>query len=117
MGTRVLVSAQSGIPGAGYQQSVGGKRTAAPAPEAPAQSSKPGLFAPKGEKALYKAIKAQDAAAIRAIGMEHEDYRLISYSLADLMLLDEDFGSAESPLDEAFAQGAIQPRSNSPRSI
>src|SRR3954452_21071810 len=63
---RRTVSAGSGIvPGVYYQKSVSGKgasranfRASAPAPP-PAASKKPGMFAPKGEKELYKAVKAQ----------------------------------------------------------
>jgi hypothetical protein len=29
------------------------------------------LFAPKGEKQLYKAVKAQDTQAIKQVGAEH----------------------------------------------
>ena len=45
------------------------------------------MFAPKGEKELYKAVKAQDAQAIKRVGDEHPDFRLPSYSLAGLMML------------------------------
>lgn len=88
---RRTVSAGSGvIPGVYYQKSVSGKgasRAAAPPASAPIAPKKPGLFAPKGEKQLYKAIKAQDAEAIKRAGAEHPDFRLPSYSLAGLMLL------------------------------
>ena len=49
------------MPGAYYQKSSGGGRSRAAAPQvAPPSPKKPGLFAPKGEKELYKAIKVQD---------------------------------------------------------
>jgi len=104
---RRTVSAGSGvIPGVYYQKSVGGGkgRRAAPAPAPAAKPTKPGLFAPKGEKELYKAIKAQDVQAIRRVGDEHPDFRLASYSLAGLMLL-EDAPQSKRLLDVAFATG------------
>ena len=44
-----------------------------PPPAAP----KPGLFAPKGEKELYKAVKAQDIQAIKGVGVYFADFRLL----------------------------------------
>jgi tetratricopeptide (TPR) repeat protein len=61
------------------------------------------MFAPKGEKELYKAIKSQDVAAIRRAGDEHVNFRLASYSLAGLMMLESDPAQAKSLLDVAFA--------------
>jgi hypothetical protein len=69
---RRTVSAGSGVvPGVYYQKSVSGKGSrggsssaaataAAAAQPAPVAPKKPGMFAPKGEKQLYKAIQAQD---------------------------------------------------------
>jgi hypothetical protein len=109
---RRTVSAGSGvIPGVYYQKSVSGKgssRGASPAtaPQStPVAPKKPGLFAPKGEKELYKAIQAQDVQAIKQVGAEHPDVRLPSYSLAGLMLLTSEPTEAEWLLGEAFATG------------
>jgi tetratricopeptide (TPR) repeat protein len=112
---RRTVSAGSGVvPGVYYQKSVSGKgsrggsspATAASAAQpAPVSSKKPGMFAPKGEKQLYKAIQAQDAQAIKQAGAEHPDFRLPSYSLAGLMLLTSEPKEAEQLLGEAFASG------------
>ena len=111
---RRTVSAGSGvIPGVYYQKSVSGKGSSragsrasalgpAPAPVAP---KKPGMFAPKGEKQLYKAIQAQDVQAIKQAGTEHPDFRLPSYSLAGLMLITSEPKEAEQLLGEAFATG------------
>jgi tetratricopeptide (TPR) repeat protein len=66
---------------------------------------KPGLFAPKGEKELYKAIKAQDVKAIKSVGVYHKNFLLPSYSLAGLMLLTDEPKEAEQLLSEAFATG------------
>jgi tetratricopeptide (TPR) repeat protein len=105
---RRTVSAGTGVPGVYYQKSVGGvnpsrgpSRAAAPLPAA--KPTKPGMFAPKGEKELYKAIKSQDVAAIRRAGDEHVNFRLASYSLAGLMMLESDPAQAKSLLDVAFA--------------
>jgi len=107
---RRTVSAQSGIPGVTYQKSVasgrprtGGSRSAQQ--PAPPTRKKPGLFAPKGEKQLYKAIKAQDVQAIKQVGDEHPDFRLPSYSLAGLMMLTIEPAEAERLLGEAFGTG------------
>ena len=111
---RRTVSAGGGvIPGVHYEQSVGGGRrraqsrgrAAAPEHVAPPAPRKPGLFAPKGEKQLYKAIKGQDVQAIKQVGEEHSDFRLASYSLAGLMLLNDDGETAKRLLEGAFATG------------
>lgn len=111
---RQTVSAGSGIvPGVYYQKSVGGGRSrgggsrsgAAAQHVAPPTPRKPGLFAPKGEKQLYKAIKAQDVQAIKQVGVEHPDFRLPSYSLAGLMMLTSEPAEASRLLSEAFATG------------
>jgi tetratricopeptide (TPR) repeat protein len=106
---RRTVSAGTGVPGVYYQKSVSGgpsrsagqSAPAAPAPSAP----KPGLFASKGEKELYNAIKAQSVPAIRAVGDAHPDYRVASYSLAGLMLLDDDPAQAKTLLTSVFDAG------------
>ena len=108
---RKTVSARSGIPGVWYQESVSGGRKgssrsrAAAAPATPVSPARPGFFAPKGEKQLYKAIKAQDAKAIQAVGDEHLSFRLPAYSLAGLMMLTSDEVTATRLLEEAFALG------------
>lgn len=110
---RRTVSAGSGvIPGVYYQKSAsgkgsagGGSRAAAAPAAAPAATKKPGMFAPKGEKQLYKAVQAQDAQAIKQAGTEHPDFRLPSYSLAGLMLMTSEPKEAERLLGEAFATG------------
>jgi hypothetical protein len=60
---------------------------------------------PRGEKELYKAVKSQDAAAIKRVGEQHPDFRLGSYSIAGLMMLPTAPSEAERLLDEAFATG------------
>jgi tetratricopeptide (TPR) repeat protein len=63
------------------------------------------MFAPKGEKELYKAVKSQDVEAIKKVGVDHPDFRLPAYSLAGLMMLDAQPGESERLLEEAFATG------------
>jgi len=106
---RRTVSAGGGVvPGVSYQKSVGGggSRSIGASPQAaPPSQKKPGLFAPKGEKQLYKAIKAQDVQWIKQVGVEHADFRLPSYSLAGLMMLTSEPEEAERLLGEAFGTG------------
>ena len=106
---RRTVSAGGGVvPGVSYQKSVGGggSRSSGASPQAaPPSQRKPGLFAPKGEKQLYKAIKAQDVQWIKQVGVEHADFRLPSYSLAGLMMLTSEPEEAERLLGEAFGTG------------
>jgi tetratricopeptide (TPR) repeat protein len=109
-GRRTVSGGGGVVPGVYYQKSVSGSRSRASGAEAQAASAprtpkKPGLFAPKGEKALYKAVKAQDAQAIKRVGDEHPDYRLPSYSLAGLMMLDTEPAESERVLSDAFASG------------
>jgi hypothetical protein len=112
---RQTMSAGSGVvPGVYYQKTTGGgsrssgsSRSGRAAPQtAPPSLKKPGLFAPKGEKQLYKAIKANDVPAIRQVGDEHADFRLAAYSLAGLMLLTDDAQTAKRLLQDAFDTGA-----------
>lgn len=107
---RRTVSARTGIPGVTYQASSGGGGRAAAAasarqPAAPRSAVKPGLFAPKGEKQLYKALEAHDVQAIRDAGDRYPAFRLASYSLAGLLLLADDPGQASALLDDVLASG------------
>lgn len=112
-GRRTITAGSGVIPGVYYQKSVSGKgsstarsRSAAPAAQRTAvPPKKPGLFAPKGEKQLYKAIQAQDANAIKLVGATYPAFRLASYSLAGLMLLTSDAAEAKRLLSDAFATG------------
>lgn len=103
---RRTVSTRSGVPSVTLQRSVGGRRPASTPPIAvPAASTKPGLFAPKGEKQLYKAINAQDIDAIRQVGDEHAGLRVASWSLAGLKLLNDGPLEAARLLSDVFATG------------
>jgi tetratricopeptide (TPR) repeat protein len=84
----------------------------APAP-APA---KPGIFAPKGEKALYRAIQAQDFSAIQRVMDEYVDYAVLAAAISGLQqmasgnderargLLSRVFASGQEPAAHPFAQ-------------
>jgi tetratricopeptide (TPR) repeat protein len=105
---RRTVSARTGIPGVYYQESVSGgirarPRAAAPVAARPPRAVRPGLFAPKGEKALYKAIQAQDFAAARSVGDEYPDYRVLAYSYAGLSMLNDNPDEAKRLLSDALA--------------
>jgi tetratricopeptide (TPR) repeat protein len=118
---RRTYTARSGIPGIYYQSQSSARRrrtSSAAAPAAPQRPPKPGLFAPKGEKALYNAIH-NDASpeVIARIGDEHPDYRVIAYSIAGVeipegadareevvRLLGTAFASGEDPAASPFAR-------------
>jgi tetratricopeptide (TPR) repeat protein len=108
---RRTVSARTGVPGVYYQKSAGGGGSAktdslsAPAPVAPPSPKKPGMFAPKGEKELYAAVKAQDLQAIQRVGEQRALYRVLAYSLAGLGLLSNEPAQAERLLEDVFATG------------
>src|SRR5512146_3176264 len=70
---RRTASVRTGIPGVTYQASSGGRGRAGATASArqlpaPRSAAKPGLFAPKGEKQLYKALNAHDVQAVRDAG-------------------------------------------------
>jgi tetratricopeptide (TPR) repeat protein len=110
---RRTTTVRSGVPGVYYQSQRGsGSRRSAGAqsapPAAPGKQRKPGLFASKGEKTLYKAIRDNAApSAIARIGDDSEDYRSLAYSLAGLQMLGSESDRSEviRLLDTAFASG------------
>ncbi len=117
-----------GIPGTGlgYVSSKGGgrrssgSRSAASQPIAmvPPRPAKPGLFAPKGEKELYKAIKSgMDIAAIDQVAQLYPSHRNQALALAAIKRLENDqepdvaigqlqevFGSGYDPASDDFSQ-------------
>jgi tetratricopeptide (TPR) repeat protein len=106
---RETISARTGFPGVYYQKSVSGRSHAsAEAAAAPAgRARKPGLFAPKGEKKLYTAIRSQDAEAIEQVGQGEPAYRLPAYSIAGLMMIgnEDTWPEAKQLLSAVFADG------------
>lgn len=107
---RRTVSARTGIPGVYYQKSVSGAGRRGSSRQAQTDTvsdslRKPGLFSPRGEKKLFKAIKGEDADAIKAVGDEHPDYQLPAFALAGLMLANDRPKEATQLLETAFASG------------
>ena len=84
----------AGIPGTGigYMKSTSGRGSSSkPTLQQTApKPAKPGFFAPKGEKKLYKAVDSGDREAIETVGRSFEDYRPVAYGLAGLMLVREE---------------------------
>jgi tetratricopeptide (TPR) repeat protein len=66
---------------------------------------KPGLFAPKGEKELWKAIRAQDFEAAKRVGEEHPGFRVPAWSITGLSLMESDPAEATRLLEAVFASG------------
>ena len=54
------------------------------------QPNKPGFFAPKGEKQLYRAVEKGDRAAMERVGQKFGNYRPVAFGLAGLMLVQEE---------------------------
>ena len=110
-GRRTVTAGSRVVPGVYYQKRVrGGFRRGVHGPasepvEAPPTPRTPGFFAPKGEKELCKAIKAQDFGAIKRVGDEHDDFRLAAYGLAGLSLLSTDQSESRRLLEDASATG------------
>lgn len=102
-----------GIPGSGlrYQDTRGrgGARSSRRAPSAPVPSPgvprKPGLLAPKSEKALYRAIADRDSSAIARVGDEFEDVRSVAFSLGAFMIASANPEEAERMLEAVFVSG------------
>lgn len=91
--------------GMGYVSSKGGGQGRRPAPEpsaAMAPPVKPGLLAPKGEKAFYKAVVANDPQEMLRVAEEHPDYRVLAKTIAGALLTGKDDEAASRFLAEAF---------------
>jgi tetratricopeptide (TPR) repeat protein len=77
---------------------------------------KPGVFAPKGEKLLYEAVRKSDPAALQRIAQEHPEQALVALSVAGFQvdnhsraqeLLGWVFTQSSEPFDEPFIQKYI----------
>ncbi|WP_202948538.1 DUF4236 domain-containing protein [Nitrolancea hollandica] len=104
---RRTISVRTGIPGLSYveQKQIGGSRRRPQPTHQPPAPAKPGLFAPSGEKGLYKALHQDNVQAIEAVGRQHQEYRVLAYSLAGLKLLNTDPSRAMRLLTDAFEAG------------
>jgi tetratricopeptide (TPR) repeat protein len=116
---RRTVSARTGVPGVYYQKSVSRSSRAprtraravqaysAPPVESPPTPPKPGLFASKAEKELFKATVGRNAADAMAVGDETPAFRLASYTVAGfLTFADENLSMAERLLSQVWALGS-----------
>ncbi|MFA5787957.1 MAG: DUF4236 domain-containing protein [Actinomycetota bacterium] len=93
--------------GVGYMKTTGGEspssRPSGPRPAAVLPH--PGLLAPKADKALFKAVQANDPAAIEQVGNEFPEYRTIALTLAGVMTISQDKASSTRMLAEVFSRG------------
>lgn len=106
------VQRTASIPGTGISHSsVSGSRqstrsrSAPPPPPAP-RPAKPGMFAPKGEKELYRAVQAKDVAAMERVILERPEFALSAGTVAGVLKLSaaDDAGALEL-LSAVFATG------------
>jgi tetratricopeptide (TPR) repeat protein len=111
---RRTVSAQTGIPGVTYQETVSGRRRPAsiqqrlpqqPRRALPPAPRKPGLFAPKGEKQLYKSIRDDDVQGMKRVGDEHAEFRVPAWSVAGMLLMHDEPAVATQLLQAVFDTG------------
>ena len=102
--------------GVGYvEQSGGGRRRGSSRSRSarqPADSGgpveqpiKPGLFAPRGEKRLYKAARGDDAEAMIRVGDEFADHRIAAYSLGGYLISEKDPKRSAALLAEVLESG------------
>lgn len=70
---------------------------------------KPGLWAPKGEKAVYKAVVSEDFAALRRAAAEFPDHALAANTIAGLKLAAEGDTAAAKDLLAAVFGSEVDP--------
>lgn len=113
------VQRTASLPGTGLSHTTtsGGRRTthanasssrrAAPPPPPPRpKPAKPGMLAPRGEKELYRAVQAQDVAAMERVSQEHPEFSLASSTLAAFLKVSSgDDERARDLLAGVFATG------------
>ncbi|HEX2149396.1 MAG TPA: DUF4236 domain-containing protein [Actinomycetota bacterium] len=77
---------------------------------------KPGVFAPKGEKVLYEAVRNEDPAALELIAQQHPEQSLVAFTLAGFQAEDHQraremlgwvFDQATDPSETSFVQKYI----------
>lgn len=76
-----------GIPGTGIHHVSSASSTPRRATTPPPRPSKPGVFAPKGQKALYNAVAASDVGALERLWQEHPEHAIVAASLAAVLHL------------------------------
>jgi tetratricopeptide (TPR) repeat protein len=105
-----------GIPGTGlsHTKTVAGSAArparrgpaSAPQPQYPPAPPRPGMFAPKGEKALYQAVSSQNWAALERVIYEHPDYGGLAAALFGSWVATQgDHARATELLAWVFASG------------
>lgn len=104
----------AGIPGTGlgYIKSTSGPRRSSRASrevEAPPLPKKPGFFAPKGEKQLYKAVEKGDPETLEKVGQKFGSYRPVAFGLAGLMLVQEEKSADARRLLSAVIEEGTDP--------
>ena len=85
-----------------------GRSRPSPAPRAAVPAPKPetpGVFAPRGEKALFKALTARDPEWMAHVGRTDPVYRAVAYGYAGVMLTADDPAAARGLLVHALAEG------------
>lgn len=100
----------------GGPQHAAAPRRSPPVVQPVAHPVKPALLAPKGEKDLYHALEAHDAAAMERVAQEHPDLALAAETLAGALeltagdnaraatVLGWAFGTGRDPASDAFLQ-------------
>ena len=112
-----------GIPGSGMgwvsSSTSGGRKSSAGGPRpSPASGgpSKPGMFAPKGEKLLYESLVEDKSELLERVAAEHPDCALVAEALAGFQLADNErriqllsrvFETGKDPSLEPFFQRYI----------
>jgi tetratricopeptide (TPR) repeat protein len=107
------VQTTASIPGTGLSHTSTTRRSTAQRSSTPRAAAtsytpapvKPGAFAPKGEKELFKAIQRADASAMERIGQDHPQVTFAAATLAGLLKFrDGDSSRARALLAWVFAQ-------------
>jgi len=96
-----------GVPGTGlyYRSQTGPRRGAGRSPYAPsptAAPARPGLFAPKGEKLLYKAVQTQDRQLVEEVANKYSALRLPARVIGGVMAATSEPSTAMWQLAEAW---------------
>lgn len=112
---RRSVMAGNPIFGMGYMEQwnagSGRRRTAQPgqvrraAAEVASAPRKPGLFAPRADKALHKALAAKSADDIERVGDDYAGHRALAYALAGFLVTPTDKARAERLLARVIDSG------------
>lgn len=96
-----------GIPGTGLgwvsSKTNGGHKPAQPSRPTPPASAKPGMFAPKGEKVLYQALREDRPALLEQVIAEYPDFSLLAQTVMGFQ--SDDDGLSRTLLSSVFETG------------